>query len=115
MKQEQKTQPTCLGVSWHAELSLTSCEQGGLPSHVLQKAEVAGIAKKANYSIRERKYLSTRRVQVYNHHTEGESAVIVNGNTLRYLHQMFHTLKMETRKLSRSRSEVLHLLLKFSV
>ena len=83
----KKPQPTYVSVSWHAEFCLTSCEHGRLPSHVLQNAEVAGIVKKANYSIMERRHLSGRGVQVYNHHTEGESAVIVNGNTLRYFHQ----------------------------
>lgn len=77
----KKTQPICISVSWHAELCLTSCEHGKLLSHVLQKAEVAGIVKKTNYSIVERKHLSARGVQVYNHHMKGESAVIVNGNT----------------------------------
>lgn len=73
-KRNKKPQPIYISVSRHAEFCLTSCEHGRLPSPVLQRAGVAGIVKKANYSITERKHFSARGVQAYNHHMERESS-----------------------------------------
>lgn len=83
----KKPQPICISVCWHAEPCLASCEHRRLPSHGLQKAEVAGGVNKANYRITERKRLSAGGGQVYSRHTKGEPAVIVDGNSHRYFHQ----------------------------